>query len=71
MAVQVDVCGPGMPCVAAGCTAPARFWVQRDEQLKLHYCGPDALKRIATHQRQNRQIIVSDEAKKLLTEVAL
>jgi hypothetical protein len=71
MAVNVDVCRPGMPCLAARCSARARFWVRRDELPKLHYCGPDAVRRIWFYQRQNRQIIVSDEAKELLDEVAL
>jgi hypothetical protein len=71
MAVNVDVCGQGMPCLAARCSQPARFWVRRDELPKMHYCGPDAVKRVLFYQRHNRQIVVSDEAKKLLEEVAL
>lgn len=70
MAVKVDVLDrPGVPCLATSCTAPARLWVQRDDLLKLHYCRADAMKRIATHQRQRREIVISPEARKLLDEV--
>jgi hypothetical protein len=72
MAVKVDVCErPGVPCLESGCTAPARFWVQRDDLLRLHYCGPGARKRIATHQRMKRELVISDAARRLLDEVWL
>lgn len=72
MAVMVDVLDrPGVPCLVTSCNAPARFWVQRDDMLKLHYCGPDVRQRIATHQRQKREIIISAEAQRQLDEVSL
>jgi hypothetical protein len=71
MAVNVDVCGSGMPCLAARCSNPARFFVQRDELPKMHYCGIDTVKRIWFYERQHRGINVSDEAKSLLDEVAI
>ena len=67
--VHVDVCQPGRQCLAPSCTAPARYWVRRT--TRLHYCGPDARKWIATHQRLRREIVVSDEARKQLAGVAL
>lgn len=72
MAVNVDVCErPGMPCLATDCTAPARFSVQLGEQPGFDYCGPDARNWIATHQRLDVEIVISDEAKRMLAEVAL
>lgn len=61
MTVNVDVFGPGMPCLAARCSNPAQFFVHRDELPKMHYCGPDDVKRIWFYQRQNRQIVVSPD----------
>jgi hypothetical protein len=69
--VKVDVCQPGMPCLATRCTAPARFSVQRDGQLMLLYCGPDTLNRIGMHQRQRREIVMTGEAQRLLAKVGL
>lgn len=71
MAVKVDVCGPGMPCLAGRCSERARFFVQRDDMPRLHYCGPDTLRRIWFYQRQNRAINVTDAARPLLDEVAV
>lgn len=68
MAVKVGTCGPGMPCLAQ-CGREARFSAQREDLLKLHYCGPCARRRIATHRRLGRQIVFIGEAKRLLDEV--
>jgi hypothetical protein len=71
MTVNVDVCGPGMICLAARCSDPANCFVRRDQLQKLHYCGVDTVKLIWFYERQNRRIVVSDAAKEFLDQVSL
>jgi hypothetical protein len=68
--VHVDVCGPGMLCIRAACARPARLWLQRDGDVRLHYCPADAGPRLRVHWRQGRRVEVTNAAKALLDEVA-
>lgn len=71
MAVNVDVCGQGMACHAARCPNPARFYVRRGDLPRLTYCGYDTRQRLIFYRRQHRQIVITDQAKRLLDGVTL
>jgi hypothetical protein len=70
MAVNVDVCQPGMICLAAECEEPALLWIESERSPRMHYCPGHLISRIYMYQEQNRGVTVTDAAKEqLLGEV--
>jgi hypothetical protein len=63
--VTVEVCGPGMLCLAARCTLPARVVVQPEVGVDMHYCLDDASNRLSYYRTQQRNIVYSDGARQI------
>jgi hypothetical protein len=69
MAVQVDVCGQGLPCSAAGRTEPARLWIADGSTADCH-CPDDLLRRMWAVQQIGGTVAISDAAKAVLRDKA-